>query len=417
MKSFAALFLSFALLLPMLGPAARAAGPSTSAASAILVDAGSGRVLYEKDAHTRRGIASTTKLMTALVAAESVTDLNAPVEILREDTLAEGSSMYLRAGETVTVEALLYGLLLQSGNDAALALARFCAGSVAAFVALMNEKAQALGMADTHFANPNGLDAEGHYSTAADMAILAAACMDNELVAKTAACGTASVGGRTFVNHNKLLRLYPGCVGMKTGYTSASGRTLVSAARRDGQLLLCVTLNDPDDWRDHAALFDYGFETYPLRLLAGAGKTVGLVKTAGALVPALWVRTAEEVRYPLTLFDYGFETYPLRLLAGAGKTVGLVKTAGALVPALWVRTAEEVRYPLTAEEQVRVRLDLPDRLPAPAAADLPVGGLTFTLDGAVIGRTELVCAAGVHADPVPARGPLERLWALLPWAA
>lgn len=370
MKSFAALFLSFALLLPMLGPAARAAGPSTSAASAILVDAGSGRVLYEKDAHTRRGIASTTKLMTALVAAESVTDLNAPVEILREDTLAEGSSMYLRAGETVTVEALLYGLLLQSGNDAALALARFCAGSVAAFVALMNEKAQALGMADTHFANPNGLDAEGHYSTAADMAILAAACMDNELVAKTAACGTASVGGRTFVNHNKLLRLYPGCVGMKTGYTSASGRTLVSAARRDGQLLLCVTLNDPDDWRDHAVLFDYGFETYPLRLLAGAGKTVGLVKTAGALVPALWVRTAEEVRYPLT-----------------------------------------------AEEQVRVRLDLPDRLPAPAAADLPVGGLTFTLDGAVIGRTELVCAAGVHADPVPARGPLERLWALLPWAA
>ena len=348
----------------------RAEGPpSVSAASAILVDAESGRVLYEKDAHTRRGIASTTKLMTALVAAELVTDLSAQVEVLREDTLTEGSSMYLKAGETVTVEALFYGLLLHSGNDAALALARYCAGDVETFVARMNEKAKALGMADTRFANPNGLDDDEHWSTAADMALLAAACMDNELVAKVVSCKTAAVDGRTFVNHNKLLTLYPDCVGMKTGYTSASGRTLVSAARREGQLLLCVTLNAPDDWRDHAALFDYGFETYPRQLLAKGNQTVGLVRTAGSLVPAVPVRTEGEV---------------------------------------W--------YPLTAEERVKAEVRLPEGLEAPAAADLPVGRLTFTLDGAVIGETALVCAAGVHGDRAPKAGPLERLWSLLPWA-
>lgn len=365
MKRFAALLLAFLLLCP----AAQAAEPVTSASSAILVDAESGRVLYEKDAYTRRGIASTTKLMTALVAAESVTDLSAQVEILREDTLTEGSSMYLKVGENVTVEALFYGLLLQSGNDAALALARYCAGNVESFVARMNEKAQALGMADTRFANPNGLDDENHYSTAADMAVLAAACMDNELVAKIVSTKSATIGTRTFVNHNKLLSLYPECVGMKTGYTRSSGRTLVSAARRDGQLLLCVTLNDPNDWEDHAALFEYGFETYPRCLLASAGKTVGLVKTSGSLVPAVPVRTSEEV---------------------------------------W--------YPLTESEQVRAELKLPDGLQTPVADDVPVGALVFTLDGSIIGETSLVCAAGVHSDQAPGAGPLERLWSLFPWA-
>ena len=263
MKRLSAFLLSAVLLsAPCTGTAA-GGPPAVSAASAILVDAGSGRVLYQKDAHSQRLIASTTKLLTALVAAESVTNLQKTVTVQREDTLTEGSSMYLKVGEEVTLEALFYGLLLQSGNDAALALARVCAGDVETFVARMNEKARELGMADSHFANPNGLDAEGHYSTAADMAKLAIACMDNELVAKVAATRSITLGTRTFVNHNKLLAQYDGCVGMKTGYTQAAGRTLVSAARRDGQLLVCVTLNDPDDWRDHAALFDYGFQTYP----------------------------------------------------------------------------------------------------------------------------------------------------------
>ena len=361
MKPFAAVL----LVLSLLCTPAWAAGPGISAASAILVDAESGRILYEKDAHTRRGIASTTKLMTALVAAELITDLNAQVEIQREDTLTEGSSMYLKVGESVTVEALFYGLLLQSGNDAALALARYCSGDVETFVGRMNEKARELGMTDTRFANPNGLDEEGHYSTAAALARLASACMDNELVAKLVATRTATVDGRTFVNHNKLLSLYPDCVGMKTGYTSSSGRTLVSAARRDGQMLLCVTLNDPDDWKDHVALFEYGFEHYPRHLLAASGKTVGLARMSGALVPVVCVQTAGEV---------------------------------------W--------YPLAEDEQVQARLELPERLEAPAAVDVPVGSLTFTLNGQVIGETGLVCAASVHLDRAPAAGPLEWLKAL-----
>lgn len=365
MKRFAA----FLLVLFLLCPTTLAAEPAISAASAILVDAESGRVLYEKDAHTRRGIASTTKLMTALVAAESISDLHAQVEILRQDTLTEGSSMYLKVGETVTVEALFYGLLLQSGNDAALALARYCAGDVETFVSWMNKKAQSLGMADTQFTNPNGLDDEGHYSTAADMALLAIACMDNELVAKVVATRSATIGTRTFVNHNKLLSRYPDCIGMKTGYTSSSGRTLVSAARRNDQVLLCVTLNDPDDWNDHTALFDYGFGTYPRCLLASAGKTVGLVETSGALVP--------------------------------------------IVP---VQTADEVWYPLTETEQVQARLELPEHLQAPVADDVPIGAMSFTLNGEIIGETSLVCASGVHSDQVPKADPFDRLWSLLPWA-
>ena len=341
--------------------------PAISAASAILVDAESGRVLYEKDAHTQRLIASTTKLLTALVAAESVTDLQKTITVQREDTLTEGSSMYLKVGEEVTLEALLYGLLLQSGNDAALALARVCAGDVGTFVAQMNQKAQQLGMADSHFSNPNGLDAQNHYSTAADMAKLAVACMENELVAKITATRSMTLGTRTFVNHNKLLSQYEGCVGMKTGYTQAAGRTLVSAARRDGQLLVCVTLNDPDDWRDHAALFDYGFETYPRQLLAAPNRVLGAVKVEGALVP--------------------------------------------LAP---VRTVDEVWYPLAKGEEICAELELPIQVPAPVERDVPAGAIVFYLNGAPIGKTRLAYNASVHRDTSEKAGLWDRLWELFP---
>ena len=150
------------------------------------------------------------------------------------------------------------GLLLCSGNDAALALTE-CAGGLEPFVALMNEKAAALGMDDTGFANPNGLDAEGHYSTARDMAVLAAAAMENPTFRRICASKTAAVGQRTMENHNRLLRQVEGCIGLKTGYTKAAGRTLVSCAERDGCRLVAVTLCDGDDWADHAALYEYGF--------------------------------------------------------------------------------------------------------------------------------------------------------------
>ena len=234
-----------------------------SATAAVLMDADMGQVLYEKNGDRQMLIASTTKIMTALVVLEHA----APDDVITvtPDHMAEGSSMYLRAGETVRVEELLYGLLLCSGNDAALALTE-CAGGLTPFVALMNEKAAALGMAHTSFANPNGLDADGHYSTARDMAVLAAAAMENPTFRRICSSRSVTIGQRTMENHNRLLRQVEGCIGLKTGYTQAAGRTLVSCTERDGCRLVAVTLQDGNDWADHAALYDYGFRlTAPRR--------------------------------------------------------------------------------------------------------------------------------------------------------
>lgn len=234
-----------------------------TATAAVLMDADMGQVLYEKNGDRQMLIASTTKIMTALVVLEHA----APDDVITvtPDHMAEGSSMYLRAGETVRVEELLYGLLLCSGNDAALALTE-CAGGLTPFVALMNEKAAALGMAHTSFANPNGLDADGHYSTARDMAVLAAAAVENPTFRRICSSRSVTIGQRTMENHNRLLRQVEGCVGLKTGYTRAAGRTLVSCTERDGCRLVAVTLQDGNDWADHAALYDYGFRlTAPRR--------------------------------------------------------------------------------------------------------------------------------------------------------
>lgn len=166
--------------------------------------------------------------------------------------------MYLKPGETVTVEELLYGLMLCSGNDAALALAD-CCGGLEEFVQAMNDKAAELGMQDTSFANPNGLDDENHYSTARDMAVLAAYAAQNPTFRRICSTRTATVGSRTMTNHNKLLSQVEGCIGMKTGYTKAAGRTLVSCAQRDGCRLVAVTLCDGNDWADHKSLYEMGF--------------------------------------------------------------------------------------------------------------------------------------------------------------
>ena len=275
-------------------------GIDTGAASAILVDAASGRVLYRHNADDIRYIASITKLMTALVVMESGVRLDDTVTVLPEYTGAEGSSMYLRAGETLTVETLMYGLLLASGNDAAVALAYCCAGSVEAFVDQMNRKAAQLGMTGTHFVNPSGLTQEGHCSTATDMSILAAACMRNDTIAKIVSTKSITIGDRSFTNHNKLLWRYEGCIGMKTGYTERSGRTLISCAQRDGQQLIAVTLDDPNDWADHTALLDYGFATYRNQTLISQGTVVARVPVKGSLIPFANITAQCTVCYPLT---------------------------------------------------------------------------------------------------------------------
>ena len=332
-------------------PAVRAEGtvPKVSAASAVLTDAGTGRVLYEKDSHTHRLIASTTKLMTALVALESGHDLDETVTIAPEWTGAEGSSIYLRPGEELSLETLLYGLLLRSGNDAALAVAGHCGGTVEAFVSRMNRKAKELGMTDSSFANPNGLNAEGHYSTAYDMALLGRACLEDEALAKIMSTKSVTFGTRTFTNHNKLLWRYEGCIGMKTGYTEKAGRTLVSAARRDGVTLICVTLNAPSDWADHAALFDYGFANYTAAQLARAGEAVGRLPVSGGLSPVCPVETAEDFSAALSdgedvKVDYEMTETALAAPVYAGTPVG---------EAVYYVNSEELgRVPLTAGRNV-----------------------------------------------------------------
>lgn len=274
-------------------PSAQAA---VSAASAILMDAGSGRVLYEKNGRQPRPIASITKLMTALVALESGHELDDEVVVDRAWTGAEGSSLYLKPGETLTLKTLLYGLLLHSGNDAALAVSGYCGGTVEQFVAQMNQKAQRLGMKNTSFANPSGLSSEEHFSSAYDMALLAQACLENETLREIVATRSVTLEERHFTNHNKLLWRYPGCIGLKTGYTEKAGRTLVSAAERDGMTLICVTLNAPDDWADHAALFDFGFSNYQVKTVMNSGDVVGSLPVSNSLLPSCPVVAGESLR-------------------------------------------------------------------------------------------------------------------------
>jgi D-alanyl-D-alanine carboxypeptidase len=243
------------------------AAPSVSAKSAVVIDADTGKILYERDAHTRRGMASTTKIMTALVALEQV-PLDRLVTVDPRACGVEGSSVYLYAGERITMETLLYALMLQSANDAAEAIAYEVAGSVEGFADLMNRKADALGLTATHFDNPHGLDGETHYTTAYELALIAACAMENEIFAEIVSTVKKSVPlhdgeiSRLLVNHNRLLREYGDIIGVKTGYTKKCGRTLVSAAQRDGVRLICVTLEDGNDWLDHRSLLDYGFSLY-----------------------------------------------------------------------------------------------------------------------------------------------------------
>lgn len=249
---------------------------SLSAHSAILIEGQSGEVIYEKNACEPLSMASTTKIMTAIVALESGCDLDKKYKIPPEAIGIEGSSIYLTSDEELSLRELLYALMLESANDSAVAIAIITYGRIENFVEKMNEKAAELNLSSTHFENPHGLDAENHHSSALDLATLAKYALENELFAKIVKTRTYKIGGentlpRTLVNHNKLLRLYDGASGVKTGYTKKTGRCLVSSAFRDGVSLIAVTLNAPSDWHDHTELFDYGFSLYESVSLADIG--------------------------------------------------------------------------------------------------------------------------------------------------
>lgn len=270
-----------------------------SASSGILMDAATGRVMYEKLPDKQSLIASTTKIMTALVVCEQCNVLDR-VKIPKEAVGIEGSSMYLKEGEVLTVQDLLYGLMLRSGNDAAVALAIYCAGTVEGFAELMNDKARALGLQNTHFVNPNGLDAPGHYSTARDLAVLACYAMDNPIFAQTVSAKTVRIGERVLKNHNKLLWQVEGADGVKTGFTKAAGRILVSSATRQGRRLVAVTINAPNDWQDHKSLLEEGFSQYSIQSIVEKGQCLGTVQVAGGQAGTVELLADEDFSYALT---------------------------------------------------------------------------------------------------------------------
>ncbi len=270
-----------------------------SAQKAILMDAGTGRVLFEKDADSRSLIASTTKIMTALVICEQCNVLDR-MKIPKEAVGIEGSSMYLKEGEVLTIQELLYGLMLHSGNDAAVALAIYCGGTVEGFVQLMNDKANRLGLTGTHFENPNGLDSPNHYSTARDLAQLTAYAMKNPIFAKTVSTKTVRIGERSLRNHNKLLWRVEGADGVKTGYTKAAGRILVSSAQRDGRRLVAVTIHDGNDWQDHDTLLNMGFSQYTPRTIVKKGICLGSRAVLSGSEKEVQLLAAESFEFPLT---------------------------------------------------------------------------------------------------------------------
>lgn len=282
MKSILRVFLCALLCVLALCPPARAAEPpAISAGAAAVMHVETGTMVFEKNADTPMLIASTTKIMTALVVLEHC-GLSEPVKILPDYTAVEGSSMYLHPGETYTVEELLYGMMLASGNDAATALACHTAGSIEAFAQLMNDKAAELGLENTAFRNPHGLDADGHHSTARDLADLACYAMQNEQFRAIVSTNSITIGTQTYTNHNRLLRTYPGALGVKTGYTEAAGRILVSCAQRENTQFVCVTISDPNDWDDHTRLLDWAFDEYEYREVVSAETAYALPVLSGA---------------------------------------------------------------------------------------------------------------------------------------
>ena len=250
-----------------------------SASSAVLYEPVTKRVLFERNSNTQMSMASTTKIASCITAIENG-NLKDVVTVSETASETEGSSVWLESGEKLTLEELLYGMMLSSGNDAAVAIAEHVGGSVEKFAELMNEIAFKSGAINTNFTNPSGLDNENHYTTALDLAKLTAYALENTTFLKIVSTKEKTIPweghewNRKLINHNKLLKLYDGCTGVKTGFTKKSGRCLVSSAVRNGITLIAVTLKAPDDWNDHMKLFEYGFSELQEKVVFEKGSSV-----------------------------------------------------------------------------------------------------------------------------------------------
>lgn len=344
-----------------------------SATAAVLIDADSGRILYSKNSDKIMKPASTTKIMTALIALSKAQ----PDEIVKVSPFAasqEGSSMYLAPGEQVSMRDLVYGLMLPSGNDAAVAIAEHISGSSDKFAQLMTQTARELGCKNTAFKNPNGLDADGHHTTAYELAQITREALKNPVFCEIAATSNyTDTSGRSFSNHNKLLYMYDGCTGVKTGFTKKSGRTLVSSATRNGVSLIAVTLNAPDDWNDHTKMFDLGFSSYALTHIISTNQPFGDLPVHGSTKP--------------------------------------------YVSAVYKQNISAV---LSPDEAARVEISTicSDTLDAPIAVGQVLGEAVVCLDGVILGKTQII--ADTQALLPPAKSFISSLrrvfleWLLCP---
>ena len=334
---------------------------AVSAEKAIVMDAVSGRVLFERNADKQSLIASTTKIMTALIICEQCNVLDR-MRIPKDAVGIEGSSMYLKEGEVLTIQELLYGLMLSSGNDAAVALAIYCGGTVEEFAERMNDKARILGLQDTHFENPNGLDSPGHYSTARDLAVLAAYAMENPIFYKTVSAKTISVGERHLRNHNKLLWQVEGADGVKTGFTKAAGRILVSSATRNGRRIIAVTLNDANDWQDHAKLLEEGFARYNVQRIVTKNDLIAKVDVAGGQTQQVEIRAVEHFSYAIAPEETKTLVYPgpgfvyAPVAEGADAGVAYVQIAGKTVGKIPVVYGQTIEMEVTEARSLLERI-------------------------------------------------------------
>lgn len=323
-----------------------------SAKACIMIEAVTGNVIYEKNSHDRLPMASTTKIMTTILSLESG-DLDTQFTVDSNAIKVEGSSMGLLEGDIVTKRALCYGMMLPSGNDSANATAIKLGGSFENFAKMMNDKAKQIGMNDTLFVTPSGLDEGGHCSTAYDMALLTRYALKNPDFREICGTYTAQVNfgnppyDRWLKNSNKLLNMYDGVIGVKTGFTDDAGRCLVSACERDGVTLIVVTLNAPNDWNDHMSLYDYGFsqvsmqspinENFEVNLVGASKDTLSLERSAEVLLPNVVGCSAD---YKTKVYLNEFEYAPI----SKGETLGRVEYLldGEVVSTCSLISSEEV---------------------------------------------------------------------------
>lgn len=356
------LFLSAVIFcLTFCNPAFADAQPQISAKSAILISAGNNQVLFAKDENTKRAMASTTKIMTALLTLEAAEKNNRVITITDQMVRVEGSSMGLLPGNQLTLKALAEGMLTVSGNDAANSAAIAIGGSIPGFADLMNKRAGELNLKDTHFVTPSGLDDREHYTTAHDLAILASAAMKNLDFARIVGNRLMNIQfnspdqTRRYTNHNKLLVMYKGCEGVKTGFTDQAGRCLVSAAKRNGVSLIAVTLNASDDWNDHIKMLDYGFSSM--------------------------------VSYPIDDSHYAVD------LPVTGGADDFVRVCGTSADSLFLRKPDT--------ENIKRMVQMPHFIYAPVEAGQVVGKVSYELNGRVLASTELVTAQSVNRYTLP----------------